>query len=372
MMKSIQGQIMYWFVLISVALLFAVIPLDLFSGWLLESIGERFSLPYDISFSEMPRNAQLMVSGILICWGGATILLYVGGIYFFGKKILKKIMRPVDEIVNGLSSITGGNLTQRLDFDAENEFLVMRDSFNQMAERLEQTEQGKKQLELERMQLFSNIAHDLKTPVTTIAGYAGALVDDVVDGPDKQKQYLRSIKHKALHVNQMIEQLFDYSKMETRDYKLNKSDTDVAELTRLACAQLFGDFEEQQMELILEILEKPLMATIDRMELSRAVNNLLINAINHNPTGTIVRVEMSESEEAFQICISDNGSPIPTEIRETLFEPFVLGDVSRNSKNGSGLGLSIVKKIVMLHQGSITLVTPSSPYSKKFILEIPK
>ncbi|MFD2878009.1 sensor histidine kinase [Paenibacillus rhizoplanae] len=133
----------------------------------------------------------------------------------------------------------------------------MRDAFNFMARKLKEAEDQRMSREKERMQLFSHIAHDLRTPMTTISGYAGALVSGMVEEPGKQREYHLAIQAKSGQMNQLLDQLLAYSKLGAPEYKLDLAKVDLVELLRVSCAALFGEVEGKQMSLELQIPDQP-------------------------------------------------------------------------------------------------------------------
>ncbi len=224
--------------------------------------------------------------------------------------------------------------------------------------------------EEQRLQLFSNIAHDLKTPLTTISGYAGALADGIVEDRDKQREYLLTIREKSRQMNQLTEQLLSYSKLGAAQYQPALELVDVAELLRAACASLFGEMENRQIELDLKLPDSPVFCKADSLELDRAIGNLLTNAIHHNPAGTLLSVALAEKPEHILIQIADSGTPVPETMN--IFEPFVSGSDSRSSGHGTGLGLAIVKKAAERHGGVVFLSDAAAPYTKMFVVKLPK
>lgn len=302
---------------------------------------------------------------------GLMIVVYMIGVILFGYSIGRKIVAPVQEIERGFRTISNGDLNISLDFETVTEFGNMRDSFNDMANRLKVSEEERQLFEHERMQLFSNIAHDLKTPLTTISGYAGALASGMVEEPDKQMEYYSAIKVKSEQVNLLLDQLLAYSKMGTRQYQPDISNADITELIRASCASLFGEIEKRQIELELVLPDTPVYGNLDILEMNRAVTNLLTNAIVHNPEGGMLLVRVGVTQSDIIIEIADNGPAIPEEITKSLFEPFVSGDYSRRTGSGTGLGLAIVKKIAGLHGGNISIQEADAPYRKKFVFCIP-
>jgi signal transduction histidine kinase len=281
-------------------------------------------------------------------------------------------MKPVQKMEEGFRAVTAGHLDTKLDFETETEFGEMRDAFNYMAQKLKESEEKRVAMEIERMRLFSHIAHDLKTPITTISGYAGALASGLVEEAEKQREYHLAIKAKSGQMNQLIEQLLSYSKLGTPQYRMNVEKVDLVELLRVSCAALFGEIESRQMTLELRLPDKPVFYMADPLETNRAIGNLLANAIRHNPMGSLLSVELIDDPGRIDIQIADNGAAIPEAIAGNLFEPFVSGNDSRSSGSGTGLGLAIVKKVMDQYSGEVFVWDAPPPYIKMFVLRFPK
>ena len=233
----------------------------------------------------------------------------------------------------------------------------------------EQREKEREAYAAKRNRMFSDFAHDLRTPITTIAGYAGALSDGMVKDPAQQKEYLEAICRKSERMSELINLLFDYVKLGSTDYKLNKKDCDVNALVAEIAATLYTDVEEAGMELIADIPETPFVVSLDRSQAGRLINNLLINAMRHNPSGTRIAVSVKRIAGAELLAVADSGVPIEGQAAK-LFEPFVKGDKSRSGDRGSGLGLSICKMIADMHGWSIGLAQPYEGYTKAFVVKI--
>lgn len=209
--------------------------------------------------------------------------------------------------------------------------------------------------EKQRNLLLSDITHDIKTPITTIAGFSQALTDGTVP-PEEQKTYLDAIYNKSMKVSELIALLFEYIKLDSKGYSLNRSNLDFAELIRECVAGVYTEFEEKNMPVDLDVPENKIMISGDKMQLERAINNILSNTIKHNPENTPVFVSLKEEKGEAVLEISDKGVKIDREDAIHLFEPFYLADKSRKSGSGNGLGLSITKKIVEMHGGRICLI----------------
>ncbi len=239
---------------------------------------------------------------------------------------------------------------------------------------LELAEKARQQTyERQRNLLLSDVAHDLKTPMTTVAGYARALADGQVEGEEKQQDYLNTIYHKSMQMSELVSLLFEYVKLDSAGFSLKKEGTNLNELLRENVAELYTDFEQKDMELDIDIPDEPIYASVDSLQFNRAIHNLLVNALKHNPAGTKTGVRLENHTTSIRILIRDTGIKIPEETALHLFEPFVQGDASRNSRSGSGLGLSITEKIISMHGGSITLNQGTlSEYTKEFVITLMK
>ena len=223
----------------------------------------------------------------------------------------------------------------------------------------------------QRNLMFSDFAHDLRTPIMTISGYAGALADGVVKDEGQKKEYLNAIRTKSGRMTELINLLFDYTKLGSVNFHLSKERIDFNELLREVAASVFSDFEEAGMEFLAEIPEEPYFVEADRAQVSRVFHNLLINIIRHNPAGTEAAVSVRRKAGMEMIAVADTGIVIEKSGKE-IFEPFVKGDNSRSESTGSGLGLSIVKKITDMHGWEIGLVQPFGNYTKAFVIKVPE
>lgn len=235
----------------------------------------------------------------------------------------------------------------------------------------EEEKEHQQEYERRRSLMLSDIAHDLKTPITTINGYAQALRDDVVVGDDKKKQYLNAICNKSQRMDDLISLLFEYVKIDSEGFTLHKERVDVVELLRENIALFYSDFERKGIEMEIDIPERCIWWEVDKIQFSRALANLLSNELRHVDKGerVLVRLKWNTELERLSIFFGDTGKQVPDDIAKHIFEPFVMGDASRSTKGGSGLGLSISSKIVKMHGGRLYLDRNStSEYVKTFVV----
>ncbi len=271
----------------------------------------------------------------------------------FVRFLIKHIDQPVQKIIGGLNKIADGKYDGKIDFDAKNELDEIKNAFNKMTEKLSEAEKIKQNAENERVLLFANMAHDLKTPITSIIGFSKALSDEIISDEAKKAEYIATINSKAVKMNDLIDRLFEYVKLESAENHLHLENVDIAEVLRNCIADVYTEYEEKHIQLELDIPDAPVMKTADKLELSRVYTNLLNNVIKHNPDGIRVLVLMSSDGRAI---IADSGAPMPQELATTLFTPFVSGDASRRHGGGSGLGLSLAHKVMQKHSGDLRFV----------------
>ncbi len=245
-------------------------------------------------------------------------------------------------------------------------FLYYKIVTNKVNELLERDKEQRRQFDRKRNLLLSDIAHDIKTPITTICGYSRALADGVVT-EEKQQEYLDAIYAKSMRMSDLITLLFEYVKLDSEGYALQKEEGDFAELVRENTALLYADFEEKDMQVDIRVPENPVPYEMDKLQMGRAVTNLLTNAIRYGRQGGKVLIQLEEGV----LTVADDGMEIEPEFAEHIFEPFSRADKARSTKGGSGLGLSISAKVVQMHGGSLELHTDyGKGYTKAFMIRL--
>ena len=229
-------------------------------------------------------------------------------------------------------------------------FYYCRIVANKVNELMEEEKEQQLAYDRERNLLLSDIAHDIKTPITTLCSYSKALSDELVQG-EKRQEYLDAIYHKSMRMNELITLLFEYVKMDSTGFTLHKEKCDLGDILRECTAVLYTDFEERKMTLQVEIPETPVPYHADKVQITRAINNLLSNVVRYGREGGRALVQLEE----YTITVADDGPEIDEELAEHIFEPFTRGDKARSTEGGSGLGLSIALKIVEMHGGELRL-----------------
>lgn len=280
------------------------------------------------------------------------IILFLANCILMSFYLQRKIKKPLNELISGMERVQAGEKSVSLQFKTEKEFEQIRDTFNLMAEQLENEKREKTEMVRKRNQLILELSHDIKTPTATIKSYANALEAGLVP-EEKIQDYYHTIDMKADRITNLSEDLFMLLKMENTDYQLQLEKTDLSELLRKICAEHYEEITDAGFEFEIHIPEEACMGRVDSRLFTRVISNLLLNARKYNQSGKCIGLSIESVCDALQITVFDDGEAINTGLVEELFGAFVRGDKSRKSDGGTGLGLAISKAIVERHQGSI-------------------
>ncbi|MCM1119668.1 MAG: HAMP domain-containing histidine kinase [bacterium] len=313
--------------------------------------------------------------GVSYGWGDVLrdILLDVGPAVLFACLVRRKVLTPIKNLAENMGRIAAGDFSARISLDSPREVYLMGNTFNEMADHLQRAQEDRAKMEENNRLLYSNIAHDLKSPMTMIMGYARVLLQG--DAPEgKKREYLETICEQSVHMDELLEVMLSYTRLQNPSYQLTLEKKDVAELLRKCVAQYYLLFEEHGLETEVDIPDRECLCAVDEAELLRAFRNLLSNMLSHTQRGTVCRISLRETRgegaDRLTLCFADSGGPLPELVKERLFEPFCVGDESRNTRGGSGLGLSIVKKAVERNGGEVHYVENWEDGMKAFVVQL--
>ena len=294
---------------------------------------------------------------------GAIMALYI-------QYINRNVQRPLTAISLAMRRFASAEDREPIEYKGPIEFEQLAGSFNEMVTLLNASEDEKQELEKHRLRMLAGLSHDLKTPITIIQGFSKAIRDGVVADADKQK-YLDLIVSKSEHMGELINSFYEYSKLEHPDFTFEKQTADIAELVRSHLAAIYSEFQIRGYNIETDITEEQLFAVVDSSMMVRVIENVVSNFFKYTPVGSTLFVEVQKQGENVSIKIADNGPGIPKEARKDIFDPFVVAEKSR-SKQGSGLGLAVCKKIVTAMDGTITISdTPKDGYATQFDITLP-
>ena len=276
-----------------------------------------------------------------------------------GLWIYRSVATPLVKLRKATQNIKDGNLDFVLDVEGTDEFAELCRDFEEMRRRLKESAEEKLVLDKENKELISNISHDLKTPITAVKGYVEGIMDGVADTPEKMDRYVRTIYNKTVEMDHLINELTFYSKIDTNRIPYTFSKLNVEDYFS-DCAEEVGlELETIGIQLCYaNYVDSDVQVIADGEQIRRVIHNIISNAIKYMDRGKgmkgIIQIRVKDVGDFVQVEIEDNGKGIAAKDLPYIFDRFYRTDVSRNSaKGGSGIGLSIVRKILEDHGGKV-------------------
>ena len=286
----------------------------------------------------------------------AFILVLVFTSIILTRWIYSGILNPINQLNTAMQNIAEGNLEYMLATDEKGEIGELYRNYEDMRLRLKESTDEKIEHEQKNRELVSNISHDLKTPITAIKGYVEGIMDGVADTPEKMDKYIKTIYNKANDMDRLINELTTYSGIDNNRIPYTFRRINVAEYFGDCVEEVGLDLESKNIQLNYEDLVEPSTQIIaDPEQLKRVINNIIGNSVKYlDKAKGVIDIRILDEVDSIRVEIEDNGKGIAAKDLPNIFERFYRTDASRNSsKGGSGIGLSIVKKIIEDHGGYI-------------------
>ena len=310
---------------------------------------------YDITIADTgssQTSIQIMTKDLFFT--ALVILIFTS--VSIGLWIYRSVAAPLVKLRKATQNIKEGNLDFVLEVDGTDEFAELCRDFEEMRRRLKESAEEKVLLDKENKERISNISHDLKTPITAVKGYVEGIMDGVADTPEKMDRYVRTIYNKTNEMDHLINELTFYSKIDTNRIPYTFSKLNVDDYFS-DCAEEVGlELETRGIQLYYaNYVEKDVLVIADGEQIRRLIHNIISNAIKYmdKPKG-VIQIRVKDVGDFIQVEIEDNGKGIASKDLTYIFDRFYRTDVSRNSsKGGSGIGLSIVRKILEDHGGKV-------------------
>ena len=310
---------------------------------------------YDITIADTgssQTSIQIMTKDLFFT--ALVILIFTS--VSIGLWIYRSVAAPLVKLRKATQNIKEGNLDFVLEVDGTDEFAELCRDFEEMRRRLKESAEEKVLLDKENKELISNISHDLKTPITAVKGYVEGIMDGVADTPEKMDRSVRTIYNKTNEMDHLINELTFYSKIDTNRIPYTFSKLNVDDYFS-DCAEEVGlELETRGIQLYYaNYVEKDVLVIADGEQIRRVIHNIISNAIKYmdKPKG-VIQIRVKDVGDFIQVEIEDNGKGIASKDLTYIFDRFYRTDVSRNSsKGGSGIGLSIVRKILEDHGGKV-------------------
>lgn len=311
------------------------------------SVGSAYLVTkVNVMVSEALVTAMLLAMILVLVLTGIFLIIW----------LRRSMFRPMNELKVAMQNIAEGDLDTELKTDEKGEIKELFEDFEIMRKQLKSNAEEKKLVEKTNRELISNITHDLKTPITSIKGYVEGIMDGVADSPEKMNKYIRTIYNKANDMDRLINELTVYSQLDAKSVPYRFHQIGVKDYFGDCIEEVGLDLEQKGIRFSYEIkVPEGTLIWADPEQLKRVINNIIHNSVKYRRAECpSISIHVADENKLVRVDINDNGKGIPASDLEKIFERFYRTDASRNSaQGGSGIGLSISKKIVEEHGGEI-------------------
>lgn len=273
----------------------------------------------------------------------------------------RRITRPLTAMEKAANQMAAGNFTARATEEGTPEMRSLAASFNQMAEKLSVQEQS-------RQDFVANVSHELRSPITSIQGFAQGLLDGTIP-PEEETRYLRIITGETKRLSKLIASLLSLSRMESSETTLNYTDYDINEQIRLTIIARMNQLEEKELDIETSFAPDPCLVHADSDQIQQVLINLLDNAIKFTPSGGRIHLSTRSDSDIVRLCIQDNGQGILPQDAPHIFERFYKADKAHTTGKGTGLGLAICHGILKKHGQTIRLLPSDEGALFEFTLQ---
>lgn len=325
---------------------------------------EKFVKQIDFRFSDGTPGSIFVVSKmhslisrhLLVDMFIAIVIILLFTSLMLTQWIQKSVFAPVNELNVAMRKIKEGNLEYSLKTDSKGEIGDLYRNYEDMRLRLKESAEEKQENEKKNKELISNISHDLKTPITAIKGYVEGIMDGVADTPEKMDKYIKTIYNKANDMDRLINELTMYSRIENNRIAYNFHRINVSDYFRDCIEEVGLDLESKGIELnYSNLIATDTVVIADPEQMKKVINNIISNSVKYmDKLNGRIDIRILDEVDSIRVEIEDNGKGIAQKDLQRIFERFYRTDASRNSaQGGSGIGLSIVKKIIEDHGGYI-------------------
>ena len=285
------------------------------------------------------------------------MLLLIDGIFcivalllisqIFTKRLIEHITKPLDALSKGAKRMKEGNFSEPVKYKGDVEFEYVCEAFNEMQEHITEANAKKESYEKMRVEMVAGISHDLRTPLTAISGTIKGLKDGVAATPELREKFLDTAYRRTIEMDQLLERLFYFSKLETGNMPLFFEKTEWSEYLEAYVKRYELLIENESIKIKIKDVKKGLFSNVDREQMNRILDNILENSKKYAETDKLeITISLFEEHAYVVLEIADNGCGVSEDKLPHIFEQFFRGDESRNIKEGNGLGLYIVKYLV--------------------------
>lgn len=352
---------MLWCALLSVILAIISMVVVMFIGLhirekiLMDSIYENhiFESEHLKEILEKPFLSEKMYIDMIFL---VVFLIMVFAMYYL--LISRKMVDGIRSISQGVEQIKEGNFDIKLRLQGNDEVTALANSVLEMSDEIKAMMENQRRLEQEKDDLITSVAHDLRTPLTSILGYLDLILYNEEISKEEETKYLSIVNKKSLQLKKLIEELFDYTKYSKNQLVPKKMKLDITKFMEQIVEEFYPSFYENKIEVCTNFPTKSIYIDADGDLLARAIGNILNNAIKYGADGKQIIITMKEVKSKIKISIVNFGQIIPKEDIDKIFDRFFRVEQSRSEKTGgTGLGLAIAKSIFELHEANVEVTS---------------
>ena len=321
--------------------------------------GEVLGAVFTVCASDSVDNLWRAFAGLLMMTGFVVLM-----ISFMASSITTmRQIKPITDMVQATRAYAAGDFDVRIpELDRSDEIGELAQSFNAMADSLAETER-------QRRDFIANVSHELKTPMTTIAGYTDGILDGTIP-PERERHYLQIISDESRRLSRLVRRMLDISQIQSKEMK-KEEDFDICEVMRIALLSMEQKINDRGLDVETNIPDDPTMVQGDRDLITQVIYNLLENAAKFATPHTALYLGLATNDEKAIISVRNHGATIAPEEIPLLFERFHKSDKSRSEdKDGYGLGLYVVKTILAQHKEHISVTSENGLTSFDFTLQL--
>lgn len=323
--------------------------------------GVRFSRHGDDLGMSMGRLVRHLSRDTLVSFMLVTVIATICFFIIYFLLFIKRIVKDMTYISDRIIDIADGKSDEKIIIERQDEIGEIAGRINEMTEQINQLITSERDALQSNKDLIACVAHDLRTPITSVKGYLDLALDTKHYDLEQRQKYVRIAQTKTNRLEYLIHDLFNYTKLTSGEITLHRSKIDLVQLVEQMVEELYPLFQEEELECTTKYNISYLEMNMDGELIARAVQNLLSNAIKYGKDGKHVYVELECLEQEVQIRVTNYGLVIPEESIKHLFDKFYRVERSRNVKTGgTGLGLNIAQEIVHLHGGRIQVTSGAS------------
>ena len=276
----------------------------------------------------------------------------------------------MNHIIGELHYIAQGHLDHRIPFRLKGSEQHVISSVNALVDSAVKSMDDERKIEKSKDELITNVSHDLRTPLTSIIGYLGLIEDKQYQSEEDILKYTHTAYEKAKQMKNLVEDLFEYTKVQQHGAPVNIMQIDLNQLLEQLTASFELEGQHRGIEISSKVVPNPLMIEADPEKLGRVFNNLVANAFKYGNGASYIRVDARQRADKVEVTVANDGTPIPAQSLDHLFERFYRAEASRSrATGGTGLGLAIVKSIVDLHHGTVTVTSDENETA--FVVTLP-